>query len=157
VQLAKIFGAHVTAVVATKHMALMRGLGADRAIDYTRERFTRIGETFDGLLDAVGKTTYLRCRRLLNPGAVFAGTDMGPWGQTLLLTLWCWATGSKRVTVAMPRPLPGFVQFLKQHLEVGDFRAVIDRRYPLHKIRDAYEYVETGQKTGIVVIDVRTE
>ena len=157
VQLAKIFGAHVTAVAATKHMALMRALGAERAIDYTRERFTRIGETFDGLLDAVGKTTYLRCRRLLKPGAVFAGTDMGPWAQTLLLTLWCWTTGSKRVTVAMPRPLPGFTQFLKQHLEAGDFRAVIDRRYPLDKIREAYEYVETGQKTGIVVIDVRTE
>ncbi len=157
VQLAKIFGAHVTAVAATKHMALMRALGAERAIDYTRDRFTRIGETFDGLLDAVGKTTYLRCRRLLKPGAVFAGTDMGPWGQTLLLTLWCWTTGSKRVTVAMPRPLPGFAQFLKQHLEAGDFRAVIDRRYPLDKIREAYEYVQTGQKTGIVVIDVRTE
>jgi NADPH:quinone reductase-like Zn-dependent oxidoreductase len=157
VQLAKIFGAQVTAVAATKHMALMRALGAEHTVDYTREKFTRINETFDGLLDAVGKTTYLRCRRLLKPGAVFAGTDVGPWGQTLLLTLWCWATGSKRVTVAMPRPLPGFMQFLKQHLEAGDFRAVIDRHYPLDKIREAYEYVETGQKTGIVVIDVKAE
>lgn len=124
-------------------------------IDYTAEDFTRIGETFDGLLDAVGKTTYLRCRRLLKPGAIFAGTDVGPWCQTLLLVIWFSITKSKKVIVAMPRPIARFVDILKARMEAGELRAVIDRRYPLENIADAYRYVETGQKTGIVVITVK--
>ncbi len=155
VQLAKAFGATVTAVVATRHMALVKALGAARAVDYTAENFTRIGETFDCILDAVGKTTYLRCRRLLKPGALFGATDMGPWGQTLLLYFWSSISGRKRVVIAMPRPAPGFVDYLKARMEAGEFRAVIDRRYKLEAIADAYRYVETGQKTGIVVINVR--
>jgi NADPH:quinone reductase-like Zn-dependent oxidoreductase len=157
VQLAQIMGATVTAVVATKHVELLKSLGAARVIDYTREDFTRIGETFDCMFDAVGKTTYSRCRRLLKPGAVFAGTDIGPGAQTLLLVMWFAITGSRRVIVAMPRPIAGFVQQMREHIEAGRFRAVIDRRYSLEQIRDAYAYVETGQKTGIVVIDVRPE
>ena len=155
VQLAIAMGARVTAVVATRHVDLARSLGAGRVIDYTKEDFTRIGETFDGVLDAVGKTTYLRCRRLLKPGAMFVGTDMGPYGQTLMFTLWRSLTGRGRVGVPIPRNVPGFVTMLKARMEAGQFRAVIDRRYPLEAIADAYRYVETGQKTGIVVIDVR--
>src|SRR5947199_117534 len=79
-QLAIAAGARVTAVVDTRHVELGHKLGAERVIDYTSENFTRIGETFDGLFDAVGKTTYLRCRRLLKPEAMFVGTDMGPYG-----------------------------------------------------------------------------
>jgi NADPH:quinone reductase-like Zn-dependent oxidoreductase len=154
-QLAKAAGARVTAVVDTRHVELMKSLGAERAIDYTKEDFTRLGETFDGLLDAVGKTTYLRCRKLLKPNAMFVGTDMGPYGQTLLLTIWRALTGRGRVTVPMPRPIPGFIDMLKARMEAGEFRAVIDRRYTLEEIADAYRYVETGQKTGIVVINVR--
>lgn len=154
-QLAKAAGARVTAVVGTRHVELMKSLGADCIIDYTKEDFTRIGETFDGVLDAVGKTTYLRCRRLLKPGAMFVGTDMGPYGQTLLFTMWKMLTGRGRVTVPMPRPIPGFIDMLRARMEVGEFRAVIDRRYPLERIADAYRYVETGEKTGIVVINVR--
>ena len=114
-----------------------------------------IGETFDRMFDAVGRTTYSRCRRLLKPGAVFAGTDVGPWAQTLLLVMWFAITGSRRVIVAMPRPIAGFAQLMREHIEVGKFRAVIDRRYSLEQIREAYAFVETGQKTGIVVINVR--
>lgn len=155
VQLAKCLGARVTAVVDTRHLALVESLGADRAVDYTREDFTRIGDTYDGLLDAVGKTTYLRCRRLLKPRAMFVGTDLGPWCQTALLTIWSAITGRGLVTIAVPRPVPGFVVRLKALIEAGKLRAVIDRRYSLEAIADAYRYVETGQKTGIVVINVR--
>jgi NADPH:quinone reductase-like Zn-dependent oxidoreductase len=155
VQLAKSAGARVTAVVDTRHVALAESLGAERVIDYTREDFTRIGETFDGLLDAVGKTTYLRCRRLLKPGAMFVGTDMGPWCQTLLLTIWRAITRRGRVTIAIPRHVPGFVDLLRARMEAGEFRAVIARQYPLEAIADAHRYVETGRKTGIVVIRVR--
>lgn len=157
VQLAQIMGARVTAVVATQHVELLKSLGAERVIDYTREDFTRIGETFDCMLDAVGKTTYSRSRRLMKPGAVFAGTDIGPWAQTLVLVMWFAITGSRRVIVAMPRPIAGFAQLMREHIQAGTFCAVIDRRYPLEQIREAYAYVETGQKTGIVVINVRPD
>jgi NADPH:quinone reductase-like Zn-dependent oxidoreductase len=160
VQLAKGYGAQVSAVVATRHLDLARSLGADHVLDYTAEDFTRIRKTFDCVFDAVGKTTFFRCRRLLKPGGVFAATDLGPWGQNVLLTLWSSMTG--RITggrrVIFPLPLSSTarasVEFLRTRMEAGEFRAVIDRQYPLEAIAEAYRYVETGQKTGIVVINV---
>jgi len=86
---------------------------------------------------------------------MYVGTDMGPWGQIMLLTIWSAITRRGRATILMPRPMPGFVDTLKAHMEAGKFRAVIDRRYSLEAIADAYRYVELGQKTGIVVISVR--
>jgi len=157
VQLAKSYGAKVTAVVATRHLDLVRTLGADRAVDYTAEDFTQIGETFDFVFDAVGKTTFFRCRRLLKPEGVFAATDLGPWCQNPLLVIWSSINGSHRVIFPLPQSskAKAFVDFLKTRMEAGEFRAVIDREYPLEAIADAYRYVETGQKTGIVVISVR--
>ncbi len=154
VQLAKSYGAEVTAVVATQHLDLVKSLGANRAIDYTAEDFTQIGETFDFVLDAVGKTTFFRCRRLLRPGGVFAATDLGPWCQNLLLAIWSSITRSKRVVFPLPKSSKAFVDSLKARMEAGEFRAVIDREYPLKAIADAYRYVETGQKIGIVVVNV---
>ena len=154
VQLAKSAGAAVTAVVATRHLELVRSLGADRVVDYTAEDFTRIGTTFDFVVDAVGKTTYFRCRKLLKRAGVFAATDMGPGGQTLLLALWSWITRRNRIIIPVPGRIAGFVGFLKGRVEAGEFRAVVDRKYPLAAIADAYRYVETRQKTGIVVIDL---
>lgn len=157
VQLAKAAGATVTAVVAGRHLELVKSLGADRAVDYTSEDFTDIGEAFDVVVDAVGKTSYFRCRKLLKSKAVFAATDLGPWGQNVILMLWSSITRSNRVFIATPGRIEGFVDFLKSRMETGQFRAVIDRKYPLAAIADAYRYVETGQKTGIVVIDVAAE
>lgn len=154
VQLAKSLGASVTAVVDTRRLALVKSLGADRVIDYTAEDFTRIGDTFDGVLDAVGKISYLRCRKLLKREARFVGTDLGPWCQTALLTIWSAIIRSWKVGIAMPRPVPGFVGLLKTRMEAGEFRAVIDRRYAFEAIADAYRYVETGQKTGIVIVTI---
>jgi NADPH:quinone reductase-like Zn-dependent oxidoreductase len=154
VQLARASGAVVTAVVATAHLELVKSLGADRAIDYTAEDFTRLGESFDFIVDAVGKTSFFRCRRLLKPGGVFAATDLGPWGQNVALAIWSLITRSRRVVIATPGRIGGFPSLLKDLMEAGKFRAVVDRKYPLAAIADAYRYVETGQKVGIVVIDV---
>ncbi len=154
VQLAKSYGAQVTAVVATKHLNLVLSLGADRAIDYTAEEFTKIDERFDFVLDAVGKTTFFHCRCLLKPGGVFAATDLGPWWQNALLAIMFSITGSKRVILPMPKGSHEFIAFLKERMEAGEYRAVLDRHYSLEEIADAYRYVETAQKTGIVVIDV---
>jgi NADPH:quinone reductase-like Zn-dependent oxidoreductase len=156
-QLAKARGATVTAVVGTRHLELAASLGADRVIDYTREDFTQTGETFDAILDAVGKTTWFRCRKLLKPGARYASTDLGPWWQNLILSLWFSITGSRRVAIPFPQSNRGFVDGLRAHMENGELRAIVDRTFPLEAIAEAYRYVMKGQKTGIVVIDVGAE
>ena len=156
-QLAKCVGAEVTAVVATRHQDLVRSLGVDHVVDFTTEDFTQVGDTFEFVFDAVGKTTFFRCRRLLTPRGVFATTDLGPFWQNPLLMLWFSITRSKRVILPVPRrDRAAFVQFLRTRIEAGDLRAVIDRTYPLAAIVDAYRYVETAQKTGIVVINPPT-
>ena len=157
VQLAKSYGATVTAVTDTGHLALAASLGADRVVDYTAGDFTELGPQFDFVLDAVGKAGYLRCRGLLKPGGTFSATDLGPWGQNIYALLWHEAIRSKKVIFPLPKSSKTFVETMRVHLENGQFRAVIDRRYPLEQIRDAYRYVETGQKTGIVVVDVGSE
>lgn len=154
VQLAKSYGAEVTAVVGTRHLGLAESLGADRVVDYTARDFTRIGETFDFVFDAVGKTTYLRCRRLLKRGGAFAAADLGPWCQNVLLSLRPSIAARHRVYFLMPMDPGGVAGGLKARMEAGGFRAVIDREYPFEEIADAYRYVEGGQKTGIVVVNV---
>lgn len=157
VQIAKAYGAEVTAVVATRHLELARSLGADRVIDYTVGDFTTTGETFDFVFDAVGMLSYFRARRLLRPGGRFTATDFGPHNQNLLVVLWSALTRSKRFVFPIPKSTKAFVERLAAWMEAGDFRAVIDRTYPLEAIVEAYRYVETKQKTGIVVIDLPSE
>jgi len=154
VQLAKLGGAEVTAVVATQHVALAQSLGADHVVDYLKEDYSKLDERFDGALDAVGKTSFFKCRRVMTPEAVFMAADMGPWGQNLFLLLWSAITRNGRVVIPVARRgrAPAFVKFMAELLERGQFRAVVDRTYPLDAIADAYRYVRTGQKTGIVVV-----
>jgi NADPH:quinone reductase-like Zn-dependent oxidoreductase len=157
-QLAKLRGAEVTAVVAGPHLALVRSLGADVAVDYTTDAFKQLGRDYDFVFDAVGKLGIWRWRRLLKPGGVFASTDRGPWSQNLLFLLWAKLTGSRRVDVPLPRRGSGreFVNSLRDKIEAHQYVPVIDRRYPLAEIGDAYRYVQTGEKAGVVVIDVVT-
>jgi NADPH:quinone reductase-like Zn-dependent oxidoreductase len=135
-------------------LGLVKSLGADHIVDYTAEDFTQIGETFDFVFDAVGKTTFFRCQRLLKPNGVFSAADLGPWWQNLILAAVSSITGRDRVVLPMPKGSETFVGYLKERMEVGEFHAVIDRKYPLEEIADAYRFVETAQKTGIVVITV---
>jgi NADPH:quinone reductase-like Zn-dependent oxidoreductase len=152
VQLAKSRGAEVTAVVDTPHLELARDLGADHVIDYTTGDFTRSVEDFDFVLDAVGKAGYFRCRKLLKSEGSYAASDLGPWGQNLVMLLWARIARSRRMIFPIPKSTKTFVEFLRARMEAGEFRAVVDRTYPLERIADAYRYVETGQKTGIVVV-----
>lgn len=156
-QLSKFYGAEVTAVVSTPHIGLARRLGADRVVDYTAEDFTRIGESFDFVLDAVGKTSYFECRPLLKPEGVFSATDLGPGWQNVLLTIACALTGSGRVVFPTPHSSQSLVNFLKARLEEGQFQAIIDRKYNFSDIANAYRYVETEKKAGIVVITIVPE
>lgn len=154
VQLAKSYGARVTAVCPGEHIELVKSLGAERVINLDTEDFTEIGETFDFVLDAAGKQSYFRCRKLLKPDGVFSATDLGAWGHVVWLALWSKITGSGRVVFPLPHVSNSFVEFLAARIEAGEYRAVIDRRYSLADIVEAYRYVETGQKLGNVVINV---
>ena len=152
VQLAKYFGADVTAVCNTKNLELVRSLGADRVIDYTREDFTKNGQTYDVIFDAVGKHSFARCKDSLNPGGVYLPTD---GFRNLVLALWTSRFGDRKVRFQLPpRYAKKDVQFLKELIEAGRFRAVIDRCYPLEDVVEASRYVETGQKTGNVVLTI---
>ncbi len=154
VQLAKARGAEVTAVVSTQHQNLALDLGADHVVDYTARDFTATGERFDLIFDAVGKTSYKHCRKLLKPGGYFRSSDLG-WGwQNVWLSLLSVVTGSHRVAIALPGDGKALVALVKSLLEKDAYRAVIDRTYRLADIADAYRYVEAGQKAGIVAIDL---
>jgi NADPH:quinone reductase-like Zn-dependent oxidoreductase len=155
VQLVAQLGAEVTAVCATPHLDLVRDLGADRVLDYTVQDFTRDTRRYDVVLDAVGKSSFGRCRRLLKPGGSYLSSDLGPLSQNPFLALVTPLLGGRRVRFPIPRPDPERMAYLRGLLEAGAFRPLIDRRYPLDEIVEAYRYVETGQKVGSVVLDVR--
>jgi NADPH:quinone reductase-like Zn-dependent oxidoreductase len=154
VQLARYFDAHVTAACDTKNVELVRSLGADRVIDRTQEDFTMNGETYDFIFDAVGKLSFKRCKGSLKPGGIYGSTDLGPYQQNPFLALWTSRIGNKRVIFPIPRYTKKDILFLKELIEAGKYRAVIDRRYPLEDVVEANKYVETGQKTGNVVLTV---
>jgi NADPH:quinone reductase-like Zn-dependent oxidoreductase len=150
VQLARYDDADVTAVCGPKNVDLVRSLGADRVIDYTKEDFLRGGERYDAILDAVGKQPFLRCRGSLLPGGVYLPTDglLNP-----LHTVWTSRVGDRRVRFKIPpRYTKDDVLFLKGLMEAGRYRAVVDRVYPLEQVIEATAYVETGQKAGNVVL-----
>jgi NADPH:quinone reductase-like Zn-dependent oxidoreductase len=152
VQLAKYLGAHVTAVCNTKNVELVKSLGADEVIDYLHEDFTKNGETYDVIFDAVGKHSFRRCKGSLKPGGIYLPTD---GLRNIILAPWTSRVGDKRVVFAVPpRYTKKDVLFLKELIEAGRYRAVIDRSYPLEQVVEATTYVETGQKTGNVVLVV---
>jgi NADPH:quinone reductase-like Zn-dependent oxidoreductase len=152
VQLARYFGAHVTAVCNTKNVEIVRSIGADPVIDYTREDFTKNGETYDVIFDAVGKQSFTRCEGSLKRGGIYLATD--GW-QNMFWAVWTARIGDKKVVFDIP---PHYrkqdVIFLKEIIEAGKYRAVIDRCYPLEDVVEATRYVETEQKTGNVVLTI---
>ena len=157
VQLAKYYGADVTAVVETQHIKMAGSLGADRVVDYTKPEYGQLRRSFDFVLDAVGKMKVRDWRRLLIPDGHFAVTDLGPGGRDVPFMLWSAVTGDGRVSCPLPPrgSARQFVNFLRERMQAGQFHAVVDRTYPLDEIAHAYRYVYTGQKTGIVVLDVQ--
>ena len=154
VQLLADLGVHVTATAPTAHLDLVRSLGAERVIDFQTEDFTAIGETFDAVLDAVGKSTFGACRRLLAPGGVYLSSELGPFWQNPPLALATRLSRGRRVIFPTPIEKPEVIEHLRSRLESGAYRPVIDRTYPFEDIVEAYRYVESGQKVGNVVIAV---
>ena len=154
VQLAKSLGAKVTAVCSTEHVAIVKELGADKVVDYLTEDFTKDDETYDVVLDAVGKSTFAACKPLLKPGGTYLSSELGPRGQNPMLALVTPLLGGKRVRFPIPKQAQGTAVYLQGLLASGAFKPVIDRHFSLDQIVQAYAYVEAGHKIGNVVIDM---
>lgn len=155
VQLAKQFGAEVTAVDRTEKLDMLRSIGADQVIDYTREDFTRSGQTYDVIFDAPGKSSFARCKRSLKPDGQYLSANPGMSQQ--LRTIWNVMTRPRKATAAYANRRTDNLVALKELIEAGKMKSVIDRRYPLAQTAEAHRYVETGLKRGNVVITIEHE
>jgi NADPH:quinone reductase-like Zn-dependent oxidoreductase len=149
VQLARYFEAEVTGVCSTTNIEMVKSLGADKVIDYTKEDFTKSGQTYDIIFDAVRKTSFSHCKSSIKQGGIYLTTD---W--PLLQALWTSKVGSKKVIIGMASQNPEDLIFLKELVEAGKLKSVIDRRYPLEQTAEAHRYVEKGHKKGNIVITV---
>lgn len=154
VQLAKYFGASVTAVCNTKNIELVKSLGAEVVIDYTKEDFTKTGQIFDFVFDAVGKTSFGKCKSILSKNGIYISTELGKNGENVYLALITPLFGGKKVLFPLPTISREDVEFLKKLVTDGHFKPVLDRSYRLDEIVKATRYVETREKTGNVVIVV---
>ena len=152
VQLAKYFGAEVTGVCSTTNLEMVKSLGADKVIDYTKEDFTKGGETFDVIFDAVGKSSFSGCMRSLKNEGIYLQTVATP--ALSVRMRWASITSSKKIIGGTATPKIENLIYLKELVEAGKIRPVIDRRYPLEQIVEAHRYVELGHKKGNVVITV---
>lgn len=152
VQLAKYYGAHVTGVCSTANIALVKSLGADQVIDYTQQDFTKSGQTYDIILDAVGKSSYGRCKKALSPDGVYLNTV--PSLGLMLRMLWTARFGRKKAIFTLASPSKEDFLFLTGLFEQGKLKTVIDRCYPLEQIAEAHRYVGKGHKKGNVIISI---
>ena len=154
VQFAKYFGAKITAVCNTKDFELLKSLGADEVIDYTKEDFTKNGQLYDVVIDAVGKSSFFSCRKILKSKGIYFSTELGYLSQNIFLALITPILGGKKVQFPLPKDHKEDIVFIKELMEAGKYKAVIDRTYPFEQLVDATRYVETGQKVGNVVITI---
>lgn len=157
VQLLKYFGTEVTAVCNTPNMDLIRSIGADSVIDYTREDFTKTTHRYDFIFDAVGKSSFGACKNLLKKNGVYISTELGKNSENIWMALYGLLHTGKKVLFPMPYIHKEDVIFLKNLAESGQFKPLIDRVYPLDEILEAYQYVESRQKIGNVVLSIISE
>lgn len=149
VQILKFYGLYVTAVCANENRALVTSLGADKVIDYKIEDFTQDTGEYDFVFDAVGKSTFSKCKPLLTKKGIYLPADRL---VNLFLALITPLFGGKKVVFPPPKNLKASLRFIKELIEKGSFKPIIDRKYPVDKIAEAYNYVATGQKIGSVII-----
>ena len=150
VQLAKYFGAEVTGVCGTPRLEFVQALGADKVIDYTREDFTKNGETYDLIFDILGKSSFSSCKNSLKPNGIYLLASFKM--KQILQMLWTSRTVSKKVICALSSENPKDLIFIKELVEAGKIKSILDRCYPLEQTAEAHRYVEKGCKTGSVII-----
>jgi len=151
-QLAKHFGATVTAVCNTKNVELIKSLGADLVVDYTKQDFTKTDQKYDFVFDAVGKSSFGKCKPIIKKNGIYISTELGRYSENIFFALTTPLFSSKKVLFPIPTICKEDIIFLGELAEAGKFKPVVDRKYRLDQIVDAYKYVETGQKTGNVLI-----
>lgn len=154
VQILEHMGVQVTAVCGTKNLDLIKSIGANKVISFETEDFTLIDDRFDLILDAVGKTSYGATKKLLNRNGKYCSSELGKGAQNPLMAIWFTLTGSKKVVFPIPKINQEIIQTIQQLVEVGAFKPVVDSTYELDEIAEAAAYVETGQKTGNVIVRV---
>ena len=158
VQLAKHFGARVTGVCSTANLDMVKSLGADEVIDYTKEDFSKSGRVYDMIVETVGKAGYSRCVKSLKRGGplvlITMSGGLGSIPGDIIRQQWISITRAAKIIGGMTRPAPEDLSFLKSLIEAGKLRTVIDKRYPLQEIAEAFRYAEAGHKKGHVIINI---
>lgn len=154
VQILKHMDVHVTAVCNTKNIELIKSLGADIVIDYQTEDYTQVDRKFHFIFDAVGKSSFGLCKPLLTEKGIYVSTEFGKNGENLFYALTTPVLGGKKLIFPLPVMDKEVINYLKQLAESGELRPVIDRYYPLEQVPEAYKYVDSGQKTGNVIIRI---
>lgn len=152
VQLAKYFGAEVTGVCSSPRLEFVKALGADKVIDYTREDFTKNGETYDVIFDILGKGSFSRFKNSLRQNGTYLLASFKM--KQLFQMLWTSRTSGKKVICALSSENPEDLAFIKRLVEEGKIKSIIDKRYPLEKTSEAHRYIENGSRMGSVIITV---
>jgi NADPH:quinone reductase-like Zn-dependent oxidoreductase len=154
VQILKYLGVTVTAVCNTKNVELIKSLGADTVIDYQTQDFTQTNESFDFIFDAVGKSSFGECKHLLTDKGIYVSTELGKNAKNVFLALFTPLLKGKKVIFPIPTIDKQVLIFIKKLVVEGKFKPIIDREYSLNQIVEAYKYVESGQKTGNVLLKI---
>lgn len=152
-QFVRQYDVKITATCNTKNIQLIQSLGADKIYDYTKEDFTDDEDKYDFIFDAVGKSTFGKCKPLLKEKGIYISSELGPYSQNVFFPLLT-SRSSKKVIFPIPYSKQKTIPYIINLLEKGKFKPVIDREYSLEDISKAYEYVITGEKTGNVLINV---
>lgn len=153
-QFVKQFDVHVAATCNTKNIGLIQSLGANKIYDYTKEDFTKGNEMYDYVFDTVGKSSFGKCKPILNKGGIYISSELGAFAQNIFFALTTKITGSKKVIFPVPYSPEKTLPYISDRLQKGIFKPVIDKEYSLDDIIGAYQYVMTGKKTGNVIIEI---
>ncbi|MES2810489.1 MAG: NAD(P)-dependent alcohol dehydrogenase, partial [Bacteroidota bacterium] len=151
-QFLKHYGVSVTITCETDYVGILKTQGADRVIDYTKSDFTKIGEQFDYVFDAVGKSTFAKCKPLLKPKGIYISSELGPYWQNIWFALLSPAMRDKKVKFPLPGSIHQSLKFIDGLVASGQFKPLIDKTYKLDEIQHAYKYVLSGQKKGNVIL-----
>jgi len=148
-------GAEVTAVCGPNHFDTVKQLGANRVLDFTSEDFTKLDTTFDVVFDAVGKSTFGQCKKILKPHGLYLSTELGPYAQNPFLALYTAKLSKKKVLFPIPKNLKSDADYLCGLLQSGQYLPLTDRTYMFDEIADAFRYVESGEKIGNVLLKIK--
>jgi NADPH:quinone reductase-like Zn-dependent oxidoreductase len=155
VQFCKADGLDVTAVCKGEHQTLVTNLGAHKVLNYLENDFTQLDEKFDFVFDAVGKSTFGKCKRILTPKGIYISSELGPWSQNIFFALIGLFSKGKKVIFPIPTHIDRSYEYVRGLIEKGQFKPLIDRSYPMTEAADAYRYVMSGEKVGNVILDLK--